>query len=167
MLDAIALLIFAGLLLYAAASDAASLIIPNWVSAALALAFPPLALADGLPLDQIGVHAAFGFGALIVTFFLFQANVIGGGDAKLIAAVGVWTGAAGFLTFLLSAAIAGGVMAAALMVLRSRVPYLPGAPGFVNRLLEHKAGMPYGLAILVGGWAAIDVLPFVSPLTLP
>jgi prepilin peptidase CpaA len=159
---------FVGLLLLAACWDAASLTIPNWLCGLLAALFLPAALIAGLEWSQIGFHVLFGFGLLAVGFFLFQAGVFGGGDAKLLAAVAVWTGSSAFLPFVLMTAIGGGVLAAILLVARSRVPFVPGAPSFVNRLLEPKAGIPYGVAIMAGGLFALDALP-VAPaaLTLP
>ena len=168
MISLIALAVFAGLLVYAACSDIASLTIPNWLSLAMALAFAPLALTIGMPLDQIGVHYGFGVGMLAVGFFLFQANVFGGGDAKLVAAAAVWTGFSAFPSFILGTALAGGLLALALMSARKWAPFLAGAPAFVNRLLTPESGVPYGVAIMAGGLMALPVLPFATnALTTP
>jgi prepilin peptidase CpaA len=107
-------------------------------------------------------------GMLVVGFFLFQANVFGGGDAKLLAATAVWTGSTAFVPFILMTVIAGGVLAGALLAARTRIPLIPGAPPFINRLLEPNSGVPYGVAIMAGGLAALTALP-VAPqaLTLP
>ena len=101
MLEVFALVVFAGLLVYAACTDVASLTIPNWVSIALAGVFPLAALAVGMPLSEIGMHYLFGAAILAIGFFLFAANIFGGGDAKLIAAAAVWTGFQGFFALLL------------------------------------------------------------------
>ncbi len=168
MLSLLSLAAFAGLLIYAACSDVARLIIPNWVSIALAALFPPLALGLGLPLAEIGVHVLFGLAVLAVGFFLFQANVIGGGDAKLLAATAVWTGFTAFGPFIIWTAIAGGVLALALLSARRVVFESPTHPAFVNRLLKPKGGVPYGVAIMAGGLMAIPALSYLSaPLTLP
>jgi prepilin peptidase CpaA len=130
--------------------------------------FPPAALALGLPPGEIGVHLLFGAGVLVVGFFLFQANVIGGGDAKLLAATAVWTGFPGFAPFILWTAIAGGGLAFALLMARRTVPESTLWPEFVNRLLRPKGGVPYGVAIMAGGLMAIPALTYLSaPLTLP
>ena len=168
MIEIIALIAFTGLLAGAAFSDVATMTIPNWVSIALAAAFPVAALAAGAPLGQIGLHLAFGLAVLAIGFSLFQAGIIGGGDAKLIAAAAVWTGMSAFIPFATWTAVAGGLLAIMLMIARHRVKPAEGRPAFVNRLLNVQGGVPYGVAILAGGLMAIGALPFaVSPLTLP
>lgn len=167
MFEMIALAAFAGLVLFAAFSDASRLIIPNWVSIALTAIFPVAALIAGAPLAQIGLHVLFGFGVLAVGFVLFQFNIIGGGDAKLLAAASVWTGLTAFMPFILWTAIAGGVMALALLTARQLIP-AGTYPAFVDHLLKKQNGIPYGVAIMVGALMAIPSLPYLSsPLTLP
>ena len=111
MADMLALAAFAGLLLYAACSDVTSLTIPNWVSIAMTALFVACALAAGAPLSEISLHALFALAVLAGGVFLFQANIIGGGDAKLLAAAAVWTGLPAFMPFAFWTAIAGGLMA--------------------------------------------------------
>ena len=118
MLELLALAVFAGLLVYAACTDVASLTIHNWVSIALALLFLPVALLTHMPLNEIGVHYLFGFGLLAVGFFLFQAGVFGGGDAKLLAGAAVWTGFAAFVPFIFWTAMSGGLIALGLLMAR-------------------------------------------------
>jgi prepilin peptidase CpaA len=166
MLEFLAIAIFAGLLIYAACSDIASLTIPNWVSIALAGAFPVMALATGVAIQDIGLHLLFGFGALAVGFFLFAANVFGGGDAKLLAATAVWTGFPGFAAFALWTAIAGGGLALLLLAVRMVARQFATHPPFADRLLKQGGGIPYGVAIMAGGLMAIPSLPLQS-LTLP
>ncbi len=167
MFEMIALAAFAGLVVYAACSDMARLIIPNWVSIALAAIFPIAALIAGAPLMSIGLHLLFGFGVLALGFVLFQFNIIGGGDAKLLAAVSIWTGMTAFMPFILWTAIAGGLMALALLTARQLLP-VGTYPAFVDHLLKKQNGIPYGVAIMVGALMAIPFLPYLSsPLTLP
>ena len=168
MVDLFALAAFAGLLIYAACTDVASLTIPNWISIAMAALFAPAALATGMPLSEIGMHFLFGLGMLAVGFFLFQANIIGGGDAKLLAAASVWTGFPAFMPFMFWTALAGGVLAVLLLAARRVFKQAEANPPFVNRLLKHQGGVPYGVAIMTGGLMALPALPFVlDPLTLP
>lgn len=168
MLDALPLFAFGGLLLVAAYSDIATMTIPNWVSIALAAAFPVMALIVGMPLASIGWHLLFGFCILLLAFLLFQFNIFGGGDAKLIAAAAVWTGLSAFGEFALWTAIAGGVLALSLLITRWRVKPAETRPPFVNRLLRARGGVPYGVAIMTGGLMALSALPFSQiPLTLP
>jgi prepilin peptidase CpaA len=161
MVSILALATFAGLLIYAACSDVARMIIPNWASIALAAIFPAAALAAGMPLSDIGMHLLFGAAVLAVGFFLFAANIFGGGDAKLLAATAVWTGFAGFWPFIFWTATAGGVMALVLVTARQFVKQTETNPPFVNHLLQKQNGIPYGVAIMCGGLMAIPSLPFV------
>jgi prepilin peptidase CpaA len=168
MVELLALAAFAALLIYAACSDVASLTIPNWVSIAMAALFVPAAFVANLALADIGMHLVFGFAVLVVGFFLFQANIIGGGDAKLLAATTIWTGFPAFAPFILGTAVAGGLLAVTLLAIRQFVPVSETTPSFVNHLLKKQNGIPYGVAIMFGGLIAIPSLPFaVSPLTLP
>lgn len=167
MFETIALTAFVALMIYAALSDISRLIIPNWVSIALAALFPVAALIAGAPLMGVGLHILFGFGVLAVGFVLFQMNVFGGGDAKLLAAVSIWTGMTAFVPFIVWTAIAGGVMALVLLTARQLIP--AGAyPPVVDHLLKKQNGIPYGVAIMFGALMAIPSLPYLSsPLTLP
>lgn len=167
MFEMIALAAFSGLVIYAALSDMARLIIPNWVSIALTAIFPAAALIAGAPLMGIGLHLLFGVGVLAIGFVLFQFNVFGGGDAKLLAAVSVWTGMTAFMPFILWTAIAGGVMALVLLTARQLIP-AGTYPSLVDHLLKKQNGIPYGVAIMIGALMAIPSLPYLSsPLTLP
>lgn len=167
MFDLISLAVFAGLVLYAAGSDVARLIIPNWISIALTLAYPAAALLAGVQWVDIGLNVLFGAGVLAMGFVLFQFNIFGGGDAKLLAAVSVWTGLAAFVPFIMWTAIAGGLMALALLTARQLMP-AGSYPAFVDHLLKKQNGIPYGVAIMVGALMAIPSLPHLSsPLTLP
>jgi len=104
---------------------------------------------------------------LAVGFFLFAANIIGGGDAKLLAAVSIWTGMTAFMPFILWTVIAGGVMALMLLTARQLIP-IGTYPAFVDHLLKKQNGIPYGVAIMIGALMAIPSLPYLSsPLTLP
>jgi prepilin peptidase CpaA len=155
------LALYAGLLAAAAASDLKTMLIPNWVSAALALAFLPAAAAAGLSPGLVGAHLAAGALGLLVCAGLFYLHVFGGGDAKLIAATLVWTGFSGAADFLMATAIAGGGLALALIVLRRLRPAV--AAPWAQRLMSPAEGAPYAVAIALGGWAAIPSSPALAP----
>lgn len=165
MIEVLALIPFAGLLIAAAISDVATMKIPNWVSIALAAAYPMAAIITGQSLAEIGLNLAFGFGVLVMCFFLFQLGLFGGGDAKLIAAAAVWTGLGAFGVFALWMALAGGLIAILLLLARQAIKPDERRPAFVNRLLKPRGGVPYGVAIAIGGMAALDVARMA--LTLP
>lgn len=168
MIEALALAVFAGLLIYAACSDIASMTIPNWVSVALTAGFVLFALATGMALSEIGMHVLFGVAVLAVGFFLFAANILGGGDAKLLAGAAVWTGFPGFPALALGTAVAGGLLALGVLAARAAFKQAETQPPFLHKLLQPRGGVPYGVAIMAGGLLALPALPFaLTSLTLP
>lgn len=154
------------LLVAAAFWDLATMTIPNWLSLTVAALFPVAAVAAGLPWWVIAFNIGFGLAALLGCFFLFNANVLGGGDAKLIPAAAMWTGAAGFAPFAIVMTLCGGLLALVLLVLRRLMKPAEGQPAFLNRLLDRKRGAPYGVAIAAGAIFALMQTPFVNAATL-
>src|SRR5258707_15102552 len=88
------LVLFALPLLLAAAAgwDIASFTIPNFLTLALLGAFAVFAVAAGLSFTVIGWHLLAGLLGLLIGFTLFSIGHVGGGDAKLFAAVVLWLG---------------------------------------------------------------------------
>ena len=144
-----ALVIAAGL------SDLLTMRIPNLIPGALIVAFFPAALAVGLPLDLAGLHGVVAIVALVVGMGLFALRILGGGDAKLMAAVCLWLGPSASFEFILWTAVFGGLLSLALIVARRDVaPHIVGGPVWVHTLLEAKGDIPYGIAIAVGALMA-------------
>ena len=113
----------------AASMDVVTMTIPNRVSAALAIGYLALALALGVPLQSIAIHVSCGAGVLAIAFALFSLGWIGGGDAKLAAATGLWFGWGLMLDYSLSAAIYGGALTVLILLGRaSGSAGLPVAP---------------------------------------
>ncbi len=149
--------VFPVLVLIAALTDATTFLIPNRLSAALAIAFAPAALLMGLSLGAIGVCLIVGLAALLAGIAMFAAGWIGGGDAKLFAAAALWLGWPAVGPLLVWTALAGGALAVGLLVARkATAPFSAAArgPAWVGRLLEPKGDVPYGVAIAVGALAA-------------
>jgi prepilin peptidase CpaA len=93
-----------------AVSDARSARIPNWLTysglvAALVLRFAVLGWV-GLEIGAVGMLVAGGSFLILLVM-----GAMGGGDMKLMAAVGAWVGSAQVVAILLTAALAGGVLA--------------------------------------------------------
>ncbi|MBI3445550.1 MAG: prepilin peptidase [Magnetospirillum sp.] len=161
--DAINLLafgLFVAALLDAAFCDMAGFRIPNRAPLLLTAAFVPMAALGGWPLDHWMLHLGTALAAFAVGMVLFSLGVWGGGDAKLVPAVMLWTGLEGMPRFLLIMALVGGMLAL-LALLARRVPLGPEGPA--RRWGERLAAtghIPYGVAIAVGGldWAALSLL---------
>ena len=160
MITSLLCLVFPLLLIYAAWHDVSTMTIPNWVSIVLGLAFIPAAFAAGLSPEQIGMHLVFGAGVLILCAVLFYLNVFGGGDAKVIAAVSLWTGLAASAPFVMGMAIAGGVLAAVLIVLRRMK--VSSDKAWLKRLMSPEEGAQYAVAIAIGALLAAPYSPVLA-----
>lgn len=151
------LALFPALLLAAAGWDLASFTIPNFIPAALTAMFLILAFAAGLSFSQFGWHVLAGVAGLAAGFALFAGGYIGGGDAKLFAAVALLLGIHDAAAFALISAIFGGGLTLGLLLIR-QVP-LPQflAHDWILRLHDSREGVPYGVALAAG---AIVLLPY-------
>jgi prepilin peptidase CpaA len=155
MFTSLLLLAVGAIVVFAAVSDATSLTIPNWISLALLGLFPLVAVASGLSLATVGLHLGIGFAALLIGMALFAFNLIGGGDAKFLAAVSVYVGLPSLLTFLTYVVIAGGVLAMVLMFAR-RLAAMGFSMDWFLKFTRGGSVIPYGIAIAFG---ALAVLP--------
>lgn len=143
------------LVIAAGLRDLTTMTIPNWISAVLVVGFFPAALAVGLPLNTVLIHLGVAFGALLVGMGLFAMRIIGGGDAKLMAASCLWLGLTGSGLFVVWTGLAGGIFCLLLIYARDQVrPYIAGGPQWVHHLLEPKGDIPYGVAIAIGALMA-------------
>lgn len=162
---------FPALLTLGAVSDVLRYRIPNAIPVALALLYLPAALAAGSDLEQIAWHLGAGITVLLVGMALFFTNLLGGGDAKMLAATACWTGFPLLPPFLIVMALAGGILALVLMVLRQilrrtalgRRHEVAGT--WLGQQLARPRAVPYGLAIAIGGIAVFSSLPTVIAAT--
>jgi prepilin peptidase CpaA len=154
------LLVFPALLAYAACSDLVFMTISNKVSLALLAGFLVLAPLAGLGWQAIALHLAAGLVVLVVTFGMFAAGWIGGGDAKLAAAASIWMGFATLMDFALVASGLGGLLTLAFLFLRGEMlPLFLMRQPWVQRLHHAKTGIPYGIALSAAGLALYPQTP--------
>lgn len=118
----------------------AALALPYWIATSLAHGQPILPLF-GL---QLGIALLVFAGFAL----LFALGAMGGGDVKLITALTLWIPASRILEMLFLVALAGGVLALVLILIRR-------LRGSKNR------AVPYGVAIALGG-IGIVVEPIVN-----
>jgi prepilin peptidase CpaA len=140
------LCLLAGLLVTAAVTDIRARIISNRLNAAIALLAVPWWFAAGWSgyeiLFQIGLAVA-----LLVLFALFFAmGMMGGGDVKLLAALGLWLPLVKMLILLEWMALGGGLLTLG-MVIAHRLRKAPGRPE-----------IPYGVAIVGAGLLVVTNL---------
>lgn len=151
-----ALVILAGL------TDLTSMKIPNWISGLLILGFFPAAIAVGLPPLTITAHVGVAILALMIGMGMFALRWLGGGDAKLMAAVCLWLGFSGSGLFVLWTGVMGGLFCLILMFARSHVaPFVADGPGWVSQLMQPKGDIPYGVAIAAGALLAFPASPLL------
>jgi prepilin peptidase CpaA len=152
VLSNILLFMFPALLLLAAAYDIGQYRIPNWLCASVAAVFVPVAIASGMPWATIGMSLLLGLCVLIVSMVLFAFKVVGGGDAKLLAAASLWMGWHAMLPFVVVVGIIGGFIALMLLFFR-RVPLPAVMVGheWITRLHSNEQGIPYGVALAAAG----------------
>jgi prepilin peptidase CpaA len=160
MVEVALLTVFPGAVLFAAAMDLFTMTIPNRVSLALAAAFPLLAPVAGLGPWDMACHVGAGLTILVAGMLLFIPGWIGGGDAKLAAAVALWLGFEHLFAFMVYAALAGGTLATTILSLRQMpLPRAMAAEAWAVRLHDRGAGIPYGIALAA---AALVIYPHTA-----
>jgi prepilin peptidase CpaA len=138
--------------------------IPNWLTySGLLAALAVRGSFAGWPGVKGGLLGMLFAGGIFYLFFLLGG--MGGGDVKLIAAVGAWVGAVQMISVLVVASLAGGVLAISYLVIHRQ-----GREALSNtaELVRHHATagfqphpvlnvqqpgtmrLPYGLAIAIG-----------------
>jgi prepilin peptidase CpaA len=137
---------------FAAANDLFTMRIPNRISLTLVGGFVAVALLTTMPLETFATHFALAFCVLAATFILFSLNMLGGGDAKLMAAGALWMDGEHLVEFLAYVTIFGGILAVVILGYRNFLP--AGAyplPAWARRLHTNGGPIPYGIAIAAGG----------------
>lgn len=142
----------AALFIAAAISDARGFRIPNALCAALVALFPLYALSSPQPVVW-WAHAATAVVLLVIGYGLFVLRLAGAGDAKLIAAAGLWTGPALVLPFLAATALMGGLLA-----LVNMLRLWMAARKEKATVSFARVPLPYGIAIATGGVAVLGLI---------
>jgi prepilin peptidase CpaA len=151
-------MLFPLLMILGGAGDVMTRRIPNSLVVGTAALFLPAALVTGMPLWIMSLHVATAAVLLALGFGLFSFGVVGGGDAKMMAAAGLWLGFPCSILFITFSALAGGLLAAA-MGLWFLVTMEGGmhSAWFDKAVAPLKPSVPYGFALAAG---AILATPF-------
>lgn len=141
---------FVLLLAAAAWMDIRAYRIPNVLVAAFLPLFV-LAFAAGLVhRHEILGHLGVGVLALLVGLTLFSRNLVGGGDAKLFAALALWwTGWPDAFRFVIVMALAGGLVSAVVLYRNRGTGPVQDIGSDSEGILRRK--VPYGVAIALAG----------------
>ncbi|MGB0695167.1 MAG: A24 family peptidase [Rhodospirillaceae bacterium] len=125
--------------------------IPNVLVGALLALYPLHVLTSPVAIDWIWSLALFA-GVFALGVVAFATGKVGGGDVKLIAVCVLWAGPEHIFPFLITCAVAGGLMAM-LLLMRSRYGLAMIFDGLhLTRARDLVMGdvVPYGLAIAIG-----------------
>jgi prepilin peptidase CpaA len=136
MLSALA----AAALTAAAWCDIRARLIPN----ALPIVVSSLAIANGVVHGGLALATAVALVFFALGFVAFAVGVAGGGDAKLLAAVGLWIPPAALSDFFTIMALTGALLALVVVAGRRLVAVVTG------EAVAEPASVPYGAAIAAG-----------------
>ncbi len=163
MLEALIFVVFPFCMVFAALSDMLSMTIANRVSLLLVTVFAVVAPLTGMDWVAYGWHLAAGALVLTITFSLFALGGMGGGDAKLMSATAVWMGLNfHLLEYLVISSFIGGALTIALVGYRnSTLAMYTGQNMFLRHLANSKSGVPYGIALGIGGLIVYPSTPLM------
>ncbi|MBM7322495.1 prepilin peptidase [Agrobacterium sp. S2] len=150
-------------LAFAAFTDLLSMTIPNRIPLILLLSFIVIAPFSGMDWQTFGMSLAAAGVVFAACFALFAANVMGGGDAKLLTGAAVWYGFnVSLVEFLLSVTFVGGLLTLGILLLRSRAQEImaSGIPVPASLLVAKK--IPYGIGIAIAGFLTYGDAPIVK-----
>lgn len=164
MLEALIFVVLPFCMVFAAVSDMLSMTIANRVSLLLVAVFTIAAPLAGMAWVDYGWHFAAAALVLTVTFSLFALGVMGGGDAKLLAATSLWMGfSVELMQYLVYASLIGGLMTLLIMIYRSSpLSTLTGNNIFLRHFADAKVGIPYGVALGISGLMIYPSTPLMQ-----
>jgi prepilin peptidase CpaA len=146
-------------ILWAMVEDLLTFRIPNTIPAFLVLLVAVGSVGIGVAqFDWLG-HLGAGLLTLAGGALLFHFRMLGGGDAKLLAAVALWFGWSSLAEYLVLVGLLGGAFGLMLLVVRRTA--LASVPAWARlglalpRVLREGEPVPYGVAI---GGAALAVM---------
>ncbi len=155
--NSLPIVVFSAAMIFAGVRDLTTMTIPNWLTLTLAVAFLVSALVTAMPLSEIALHLGVGFAVLLIGMGFFARGWIGGGDAKLMAAVGLWVGWTQALPYFVTASILGGGLTLLILGFRNLpLPAILVRQPWLLRLHDRGEGIPYGLALAA---AALLIFP--------
>jgi len=158
--------LLAGMLL-AATIDASSRRIPNWLSLPMLVAGIVHSFLPGhlvTPMQSVlGLLAGFG-----LTFILFAIDAMGGGDVKLLSAVGAWVGPETVLVIFLVEAVVGMVIVLIQALHQGRIKVLARNTAVVAINLVHigEVGVEHTAATGKECRSVDRPLPYAVPVLL-
>ena len=147
-LTRVLLALLAVALIVAAVGDWRQRLIKNWLTGGIACAAPLLWLVQGYGWwPEIGTQVILAICLFLLFLIFFTIGAMGGGDVKLIAALGLWFPLNQMMNLLLIMSVLGGILTLA-MLIHHRVTKQAGRPE-----------IPYGIAISAAGlWVIFQTI---------
>jgi prepilin peptidase CpaA len=154
----------------AAVSDFKTFTIPNSYSVIMIVSFIMAygmitQFAPTVELFESFISHLIAFGAVfLVTLVLYALKLLGAGDSKFMASIGLWIGIQGLMPFLFYMSLMGGVLAGITLYLRKN-PKLKNMPegSWFDVAQNGDQRLPYGIAISIGAVIAFVANGYVNP----
>lgn len=143
--------IFVSAMLCAAFKDATTMTIPNWISLFLIGGFFILIPFIWPGWSEFGTHIMVGMAFFFAGFAMFAFGWLGGGDAKLMAATGLWWQWPDATLYILYTTLIGAGLALILIIGRRYLPARVLTASWAHKMFKDEKKMPYGLALAGGG----------------
>lgn len=113
-----------------------------------------------MPLEDVLAHLLLALAVFLVCAALFAAKMLGGGDAKLAAMIFLWVGAGLSLPALTLISLIGTLVSLVSLATQHMSQEQGSWPMQALAMFSGKRGVPYGVALSLGG-GSIIVLPAV------
>ncbi|MCY0389490.1 prepilin peptidase [Robbsia sp. Bb-Pol-6] len=150
-------------LLWLAVIDVRERRLPTRIVLAIGALFLVDAAIVRMPGASLLAHTLLACGVFAICALLFAARMLGGGDAKLAAIIFLWTGPALSLPTLCLISVIGTLVSCVSLATRRLDATQRSATRRVLALFSSRRGVPYGVALALGGGTTI-VLPALLPL---
>ncbi|SAK64974.1 peptidase A24A, prepilin type IV [Caballeronia arationis] len=145
-------------LLWLAVIDVRSRRLPTKIVLTIGALFFADALLSGMSADDVLAHLLLALGVFLVCAALFAARMLGGGDAKLASVIFLWAGLGLSLPALTLISVIGTLVSLVSLATRNMNPSQRSHPMRALAMFSGARGVPYGVALALGGGVVI-VLP--------
>ena len=151
-----------GICIYAALNDICALTIHNGTVVAIAMTFvaaftlefigKKLGYIESGLFGSIQSHLISAISILVICFVMFCLRLLGGGDAKMAAALGLWLPVSALPGFIFIMSLVGGLLGVAAVFLKGKSfnETLLAQSSWLAALSKGQSVVPYGVALMAG-----------------
>lgn len=156
-MGSVILIFVAVLVLMAALSDIKTLTIPNLIPVFIIGAFVFTIILDPTYFMDVRNSLISAAAFFVITFLMFSAGVLGAGDSKLLATLGLWVPVSSIWGFVLIMSLAGAVLGAVALTVRKKVniTHRFSEGTWFGQLQQGRSAVPYAVAIAVAFYAVV------------